>query len=291
MKKIIFALLALVATAACTPGGESKTDSWSKSIEDNMVTVNTVTNAEYTDNATVTIEMKDITKPYVTLKIEGIKFVAMMPDVNFELTDLPFTIYASDDANDPLYGSWIINQSAVVPTVGGVAREEYTMHNFKGNISDNGVVIEFDVNFGGSIYHATFGKNQAVQNWDADFKATAIIVTNPGQDATSTTEELTISFSQENLSKQIVDIVVKDIRFVPQMPEVTFTLKSVPFSYSENGSQRLFNVATIVPFVGEEEYQQFTLSSLTGSVSKSEVMLDCDIASMNVHISISGTSK
>lgn len=291
MKKIIFALLALVAVVACTPGDEKPTDSWSKSIEDNMVTVNTVTSAEYTDNATVTIEMKDITKPYVTLKIEGIKFVAMMPDVNFELADIPFTVYASEDSNDPLYGSWIINQSAIVPTVGGVTRDEYTMHNFKGNISDYGVVLEFDVNFGGIIYHATFGKNQAVQSWDADFKATATIVMNPGENATSTTEELTISFSQENLSKQIVDIVLKDIRFVPQMPEVTFTLKSVPFSYSENGSQRLFNVATIVPCVGEEQYQQFTLSSFTGSVSKGEVMLDCDIPSMNVHISISGTSK
>ena len=75
MKKIIFALLALVAVVACTPGDEKPTDSWSKSIEDNMVTVNTVTSAEYTDNATVTIEMKDITKPYVTLKIEGGVFI------------------------------------------------------------------------------------------------------------------------------------------------------------------------------------------------------------------------
>ena len=291
MKKFIFALLALVATAACTPGGESKTDSWSKSIEDNMVTVNTVTNAEYTDNATVTIEMKDITKPYVTLKIEGIKFVAMMPDVNFELTDLPFTIYASDDANDPLYGSWIINQSAVVPTVGGVAREEYTMHNFKGNISDNGVVIEFDVNFGGVIYHATFGKNDALQTWTAEYSASAIVVLNPGEGSTSTTDELTLQFSQANLSKQVVDITVKDLRFVPQMPEIVFVLKDVPFSYSDDGTRRLFNVASVVPQVDGQAYTQYTMSTLTGSVSNSALTLDCDIAAMNAHISISGTVK
>ena len=96
---------------------------------------------------------------------------------------------------------------------------------------------------------------------------------------------------QENLSKQIVDITFKDLRFVPQMPEVTITLKAVPFSYSEDGSQRLFNVATITPYVGEEEYKQFVLTSFTGSVSKSELILDCDIASMNAHASISGTSK
>lgn len=165
------------------------------------------------------------------------------------------------------------------------------MHNFKGNISDYGVVLEFDVNFGGVIYHAVFGKNQALQSWDADFKANATVVINPGESASTSTDELTVSFVQENLSKQIVDITFKDLRFVPQMPEVTITLKAVPFSYSEDGSQRLFNVATITPYVGEEEYKQFVLTSFTGSVSKSELILDCDIASMNAHASISGTSK
>ena len=291
MKKFIFALLALVATAACTPGGESKTDSWSKSIEDNMVTVNTVTNAEYTDNATVTIEMKDITKPYVTLKIEGIKFVAMMPDVNFELTDLPFTIYASDDANDPLYGSWIINQSAVVPTVGGVAREEYTMHNFKGSISDYGYVVEFDVNFGGSIYHASFGKIEVVQTWDATFDATAIVVLNPGENSTYSEDEFKISFAQANLSKQVVDITLEGLRFVEQMPEITMQLRNVPFSYSDDGAQRQFNVAAVIPTVGGEEMAQYTISNLTGSVSKSSISLNCDITAMNARVTVSGSSK
>lgn len=290
MKKFIFMAIALLMATACEPERDQK-DSWSKSIADNMVTVNTVSGVEYTDNATVVVEIKDITKPYVNLTIEGVKFVPMMPDVNFTLSDVPFTIYASDDTNDPLYGSWTFNESSIVPSVGGVSREEYTMHNFKGNISDYGVVLEFDVNFGGVIYHAVFGKNQALQSWDADFKANATVVINPGESASTSTDELTVSFVQENLSKQIVDITFKDLRFVPQMPEVTITLKAVPFSYSEDGSQRLFNVATITPYVGEEEYKQFVLTSFTGSVSKSELILDCDIASMNAHASISGTSK
>ena len=289
MKKFILIAAALFAAIACNT--DQNTNSWSKSIDGNMITVNTSTGVEYTDNATVTVEMKDITKPYFNLSIEGVKFVPMMPDVNFLISDVPFKIYASDDVNDPLYGSWVFNQSAVIPTVGGVAREEYTMHNFKGSISDYGYVVEFDVNFGGSIYHASFGKIEVVQTWDATFDATAIVVLNPGENSTYSEDEFKISFAQANLSKQVVDITLEDLRFVEQMPEITMQLRNVPFSYSDDGAQRLFNVAAVIPTVGGEEMAQYTISNLTGSVSKSSISLNCDITAMNARVTVSGSSK
>lgn len=289
MKKIILIAAALFAAIACNT--DQNTNSWSKSIDGNMITVNTSTGVEYTDNATVTVEMKDITKPYFNLSIEGVKFVPMMPDVNFLISDVPFKIYASDDVNDPLYGSWVFNQSAVIPTVGGVAREEYTMHNFKGSISDYGYVVEFDVNFGGSIYHASFGKIEVVQTWDATFDATAIVVLNPGENSTYSEDEFKISFAQANLSKQVVDITLEGLRFVEQMPEITMQLRNVPFSYSDDGAQRLFNVAAVIPTVGGEEMAQYTISNLTGSVSKSSISLNCDITAMNARVTVSGSSK
>ena len=289
MKKIILIATALIAAIACNT--DQNTNSWSKSIDGNMITVNTSTGVEYTDNATVTVEMKDITKPYFNLSIEGVKFVPMMPDVNFLISDVPFKIYASDDVNDPLYGSWVFNQSAVIPTVGGVAREEYTMHNFKGSISDYGYVVEFDVNFGGSIYHASFGKIEVVQTWDATFDATAIVVLNPGENSTYSEDEFKISFAQANLSKQVVDITLEGLRFVEQMPEITMQLRNVPFSYSDDGAQRQFNVAAVIPTVGGEEMAQYTISNLTGSVSKSSISLNCDITAMNARVTVSGSSK
>lgn len=289
MKKIILIAAALFAAIACDT--DQNTNSWAKSIDGNMITVNTSTGVEYTDNATVTVEMKDITKPYFNLSIEGVKFVPMMPDVNFLISDVPFKIYASDDVNDPLYGSWVFNQSAVIPTVGGVAREEYTMHNFKGSISDYGYVVEFDVNFGGSIYHASFGKIEVVQTWDATFDATAIVVLNPGENSTYSEDEFKISFAQANLSKQVVDITLEGLRFVEQMPEITMQLRNVPFSYSDDGAQRLFNVAAVIPTVGGEEMAQYTISNLTGSVSKSSISLNCDITAMNARVTVSGSSK
>ena len=288
MKKIL-SIAAAILMVACT--AETQTNTWSKSIEGNMVTVNTLTGSEYVDNAIVTVEMADITKPYFDLKIEGIKFVPMMPDVNFLISAVPFKLYASDDTNDPLYGSWVFNESAVVPTVGGVSREEYTMLNFKGSISDYGYVIDFDVNFGGTLYHASFGKLDAVQTWEASFTATATVVMNPGENSMVQEDEFTISFAQANLSKQVVDITLAGLKFVEQMPEITMEFKNVPFSYSEDGAQRLFNVATITPTVGGEAVAEYTISDFTGSVSKSSVMLDCDIAIMNAHVSVAGSTK
>ena len=288
MKKFLFVAVALFMATACL-SEEDRSNSWSTTISDNMVTTNVATGEAYTDAAMVIVETKDITKPYINLTIEGVRFVAMMPDVNFVLENIPFKLYASDDKNDPLYGSWVFSEKSIVPTVGGVPREEYTMLNFNGTISNNGLIIDFDVNFGGVIYHATFGKNDALQTWTAEYSASAIVVLNPGEGSTSTTDELTLQFSQANLSKQVVDITVKDLRFVPQMPEIVFVLKDVPFSYSEDGTRRLFNVASVVPQVNGEPYTQYTMSTLTGSVSNSTLTLDCDIAAMNAHISISGT--
>ena len=70
MKKFILIAAALFAAIACNT--DQNTNSWSKSIDGNMITVNTSTGVEYTDNATVTVEMKDITKPYFNLSIEGL---------------------------------------------------------------------------------------------------------------------------------------------------------------------------------------------------------------------------
>ena len=281
--------VSLLMVTACLDISQ-KNNSWSRTISGDMITVNTETSVSYTDNAAVTVEVKDITKPYINLLIEGVKFVPMMPDVNFLISDIQFKLYPSNDTNDPLYGSWIFNEKSVVPTVGGVPREEYTMLNFVGSISDNGVVVDFDVNFGGVIYHATFGKNDAVQTWEAEYKATADVVINPGAEgAMTSTDETLVSFAQANLSKQVVNITFKDFRFVAMMPEITFTLKDVPFSFSEDGSQRLFNVATIIPTVGDQKYDQYTMTNFTGSVTNNNVMLNCDIAAMNARVTLIGT--
>lgn len=287
MKKLLIIATVLLVAVACSANDE-RNNSWSKGVVGDVVTTNVESGKAYTDNATVIVEMKDITKPYINLSIEGIKFVAMMPDVNFLVSNIPFKLYASNDKNDPLYGSWIINEKSVIPTVGGVAREEYTMHNFIGSISDYGVVLDFDVNFGGVVYHATFGKNDALQTWEAAYTTSAIVTLNPGDSSTSYSDDITLLISQANLSKQVANITFKDFRFVAQMPEITMTLTDVPFVFSEDGTQRLFNVASIVPKVGGEQYPQYTMSNITGSATNNSLLLNFDIESMNAKVILSG---
>lgn len=286
MKKLIFMALVPLMLSACSDSFENNS-TWSKSIDGDMVTVNTNSGDEYTDNATVTIESTDITKPYLNFLIEGVKFVPMMPDVTFLVSNVAWKLYASDDKNDPLYNAWIVNEKSVIPTVGGVEREEYTMHNFVGTVSDNGVTLEFDVNFGGVVYHATFGKNDALQTWEAQYSCSATVYM--GSDtANATTDDLTITFFQANLSKQVATITFKDFRFVPQMPEITFTLNNVPFSFSEDGTMRMFNVASLVPEVNGEPYEQYTMTNFKGAAARNSLMLDFDLSSMQAHTSISG---
>ena len=287
MKKILIITTALLMAVACTANDE-RNNSWSKGVVGDVVTTNVESGEAYTDNAIVIVEMKDITKPYINLSIEGVKFVAMMPDVNFLVSNIPFKLYASEDKNDPLYGSWTFNEKSIVPTVGGVAREEYTMHNFIGSISDYGVVIDFDVNFGGVVYHATFGKNDALQTWEATYTTSATVTLNPGESSTSYTDDITLTISQANLSKQVADITFKDFRFAPQMPEITMTLTDVPFVFSDDGTQRLFNVASIVPKVGDKQYPQYTMSDITGSATNKSLILNFEIESMNAKVILSG---
>lgn len=286
MKKLIILALAAAVATACNWGSSTPDVTWTKSIESDIVTTNTETSDSFTDTTIVTIESKDITKPYLNFTIEGVRFVAMMPEVNFVLENVPFKLYASDDVNDPLYNSWTFSEKAIVPTVGGVSREEYTMHNFMGNISDDGVVLEFDVNFGGTIYHAAFGRNNALQTWEAQFECAANVVLNPGEGSTVTTDNLTISFFQANRSKQVVDITFRGIRFVEQMPEISFELENVPFSFSEDGTTRIFNVAGVMPVINGEQNEMYAISTFRGSVSKDSLMLDFDLEQMDVHTSI-----
>lgn len=288
MKKFL-SIVAILFMVACNT--DDYTNSWSRSFEDDFTTTNTTTGDSYVDNAVITVEITDTSKPFLNITIEGIKFVPMMPDVNFVLSNVPFKIYPSDNAADPLYRAWIFNEEAVVPTVGGISREEYTMLNFEGSISNYGFVVDFDVNFGGTLYHASFGEIAALQTWEAAFEATAAVIINPGENSTVSEDRFNISFKQENLSVQVVDITLEGLRFVEQMPEITMEFKNVAFSYSEDASQRLFNVASVIPTVGGEAMPQYTITNLTGSVSKGAVLLDCELAAMNAHISVSGSTK
>ena len=102
MRKLIFAAVTLLLVTACL-GSEKNKNSWSRTISGDMVTVNTDSGVAYTDNAAVTVEVKDVTTPYINLLIEGVKFVPMMPDVNFLVSDIFFRVYPSNDTNDPLW--------------------------------------------------------------------------------------------------------------------------------------------------------------------------------------------
>ena len=111
MKKFILIAAALFAAIACNT--DQNTNSWSKSIDGNMITVNTSTGVEYTDNATVTVEMKDITKPYFNLSIEGLgKYSALASGMFMTMVVgggvLPLIQGAVADATAYMTSYWVV---------------------------------------------------------------------------------------------------------------------------------------------------------------------------------------
>ena len=155
MKKILLIAAALFAAVGCMKD-DGPNQKWERTLDAVAVTVNTTTDVKFEDQIEVRIIQDDVTKSSLSFELKGIQFVPMMPSVNFMLVNLPFKLYDhKGDTTDPLYNSWVFNEAQVVPQVGGVERTDYTMHNVKGNFSDTGLKLEFDVNFAGAVYHAT----------------------------------------------------------------------------------------------------------------------------------------
>ena len=159
--KLMIAVFAAFATTACMDEKAGNDSTWTKAYEGVMTTTNQETSVSSTDNATITIYQGSMFKNFIDITISDVRFVPMMPDVEFIIKDMNFELAKVDDKNDPLYGTWAFNKAEVVPTSGGIPREEYTMRNFRGNISDEWIRLEFDVNVMGAVYHASFDSSEA----------------------------------------------------------------------------------------------------------------------------------
>ena len=159
--KLMIAVFAAFATTACMDEKAGNDATWTKAYEGVMTTTNQETSVSSTDNATITIYQGSMFKNFIDITISDVRFAPMMPDVEFIIKDMNFELAKVDDENDPLYGTWAFNKAEVVPTQGGIPREEYTMRNFRGNVADEWIRLEFDVNIMGALYHASFDSSKA----------------------------------------------------------------------------------------------------------------------------------
>ena len=102
--RIVVALFAIFATTACMDEKAGNDATWTKAYEGVMTTTNQETQVSSTDNATVTIYQGSMFKNFVDITISDVRFVPMMPDVEFIIKDINFELAKVDDQNDPLYG-------------------------------------------------------------------------------------------------------------------------------------------------------------------------------------------
>ena len=148
---------AAAAATSCLHGGKNEY-SWTKSIIGTLTTENLDTQETvYTnDAAQAQVEVPDGFTNSVDFHLDNVKFVEQMPSVSIVIPGLRFTLAKEDDAASYPKGSWIIDATDIVPTVGGVPYDTYKMHTVKGVISDTSVTLSFTLTFDGANYRATF---------------------------------------------------------------------------------------------------------------------------------------
>lgn len=273
MKKILFAIVALLIATSCErlfPSGNEY--SWEKHFENTMVTTGGINVLPYEEETTVILISPDITEPVLNISIEGVRFVSMMPEVSFQLEGLTYKLYDNNgDDSDPLTGAWVITRASIVPKIGGIEREDWKILNFRATIT-NTVTLEFDVDYAGDRYHATFGKRAEEEIWEASH---TLDVRTASEALGTFDDEATATFVQSDLNVSKFDITVEGIQFAAQMPKaISFCLKEVSFeeiTHNEWGKVKSFDIASIVPHINGEPDESYTFTNVKGIVSDSHV--------------------
>lgn len=174
MKRLLIIMLTIAAATSCLKEGRNEF-SWSKDIIGTLTTkdVRTGQTVYSTETAQAVIEVPDGFTRSINFHLDNVKFVENMPAVSIVIPDLRFTLY--NDTEEELYpiGSWVINQSNVIPTVGGVPYENYKMNTVTGVITDDTVKLTFTLMFGEIPYEVTFVKDNPVDQPDLPEKPEA----------------------------------------------------------------------------------------------------------------------
>lgn len=282
MKKILMIAATMLVSVSCLNGFKSD-DSYTSEFVGVMTTVNTSTQSSYEDDTTIRLIQEKLTVPEVDIELNGVRFVAQMPDVNFTLKDLAFSIYTSDDENDPLLGYYKISYKSVIPYVGDVPREDYTMHNFVAYIGDRTINIDFDVKFGEHTYHAAFRLDEPTEEeayWSRSYAANMQVV---GGGSTFTNEPM-VYVEQWSKTKQQLTIELYYVKFSPMMPETTFTMLNIPFYTTETSTSRFVDVETVIPVDAEGNPKaEYAMDNVKGR-------FDDNLLSLTFDVTLGGTT-
>lgn len=129
--------------------------SWNKNIVGDFTTSDADGNEVFVDEAVKsTVYVADILNKSFDLKISAIQFVEQMPLMNIDVPGIPYTSDKPD--GEPLSGTWTVLPCTIVPTIGGVAYEQYTMTDFQGTIDENDFNFSFNIQYNGQTYTVTY---------------------------------------------------------------------------------------------------------------------------------------
>lgn len=154
MRKIFIALTAILLLISCM--NNTNDNSWEKSMTGVFRTSCTDDPSiePFTSDGTVSVHMDFNRYNTVQMILSGVKFSPMMPAINFALQNVTYTVGEDDD-------TWTFNAKNLVPYVGGVPREDYTLQQFKGQMTSNTMSLDFSIETHEKTYNVRFTHDKA----------------------------------------------------------------------------------------------------------------------------------
>ena len=142
MKRFLFLLSGLVLFFATSCLDNIGGDSPSSATFKGEITVIDTQSGEvsYSDNnCSITVTIPNMLEPKLDILFNGVKFDNMMPALNIAVDGLAFKSTISEDET---FINYVFNESGIVPTIGGIKYEKYTIGVIKGAVG-RGADIEF----------------------------------------------------------------------------------------------------------------------------------------------------
>lgn len=239
-----------------------------------------VTTSESTDpyecNASASVKVSGTGTLAVDITMEGMKFSSAMPmAITFVARGIEGTLSEEDR-------KYHFSSSTVVPEIGGVPTEQFTMSNFAGVFDEYNFKLEFDITISSVDYHVLYD--------------TTIPPSYSYYGESTTTSSSTVPFQSEASAKIelnslgspfTVDVTMEGMKFSSSMPmAITFRVKNVNCVISEEDKKSHFSLSSVVPEIGGIPSESYTMRNFKGVFDDAGYTLEFDftMSSVEYHV-------
>lgn len=161
MKKfLLFGICAILGLTSCLSGGNGGGSVTPEGYEGHYTTYvidgfnGKVIDQQYDGKTKIRVDFPDIIAGELDFTFLGVKFVALMPELEIKVPSLP---YDAERNADGTY-TYKVDVAEAVPMIGDAERNDYMMRNIKASISKH-IEFQFELQKREKIYRVVFTNN------------------------------------------------------------------------------------------------------------------------------------